>query len=147
MDSIALVDQFKLHYLPSITILHTDQTIMSESKYIGGMDSKGEGKYDDKADDKDGRYPIADEKGYDDYDSKSQTKDELPVPIIEISDIKIDGGKRLVTDPIDLSITFTVDRLMCCDNYFCTSFSYETRTQRHSFLIEMLSVHIGLSSC
>ena len=64
-----------------------------------------------KWDEKDGKYDD-DEKDYDNYDTKSakDEKDSLPPPNIEITSIRIDGSRRPVTDALDLSITFEVDR-------------------------------------
>ena len=66
-----------------------------------------------KWDEKDSKYDD-DEKDYTNYDTKSakDEKDSLPPPQIEISSIKVDGSCRPVTDALELSITFEVDRFV-----------------------------------
>ena len=66
-----------------------------------------------KWDEKDSKYDD-DEKDYVNYDTKSakDEKDSLPPPQIEITSINIDGSCRPVTDELDLSITFEVDRFV-----------------------------------
>ena len=65
-----------------------------------------------KWDEKDGKHNDDDEKDYVNYDAKSakDEKDSLSPPNIEITSIKIDGKCRPVTDELDLSISFEVDR-------------------------------------
>ena len=65
-----------------------------------------------KWDEKDGKHDDDDEKDYVNYDTKSakDEKDSFSPPNIEITSIKIDGKCRPVTDELDLSIGFEVDR-------------------------------------
>ncbi len=75
-----------------------------------------------KYDGKDGKESYSDdEKAYEDYDSKSSFKDDKDTPpSLEITAIKIDGSCRPVSDPLDLSITFEVDRY----RFLCTYFPF-----------------------
>ena len=67
-----------------------------------------------KWDEKGGKYDEDDEKEYVHYDTKSakDEKDSPSPPNIEITSLKIDGRCRPVTDAIDLSIIFEVDRFI-----------------------------------
>ena len=77
-------------------------------KHTTDSECNDDGKYDGKYDGKLDTYPD-DGKDYDSNEYKASSKDE-EFPRIEITSIKIDSRKCLVSDPLDLVIDFELDR-------------------------------------